>query len=40
MNTGPLMASERRHATDLPGKRDIEWIAPEEVVAELEAGIL
>ncbi len=38
INTGPLIALMRIQALDLPGKLDLEILAPEEVRLELEEG--
>jgi len=39
INTGPLIALMRIQALEVPGKLDLEFLAPEEVRRELEEGI-
>ena len=38
INTGPLIALMRIQALDLPAKLDLEFLAPEQVLHELEQG--
>lgn len=38
INTGPLIALMRIQALEVPGKLDLEFLAPEEVRLELEEG--
>ncbi len=38
INTGPLITLARIEALDLPAKLDLEFVAPEEVRLELDAG--
>jgi predicted nucleic acid-binding protein len=39
INTGPLIALTRIQALEVPGKLDLEFVAPEEVRRELEEGV-
>jgi predicted nucleic acid-binding protein len=38
INTGPLITLARMEALDVPGQLAYEFICPQEVQAELEAG--
>ena len=40
INTGPLITLARMEALEVPGQLAYEFIGPEEVQAELEAGVV